>query len=240
MTEKEKKEFLTSEAERFKIQMTDDQVQQFLTYYDFLVETNQVMNLTAITEFPDVVRKHFIDSLSVMRVIDLSKVRCMIDVGTGAGFPGIPIQIMYPDLKLTLVDSLGKRVRFLMQAVEKIKLENVTCIHSRAEDLARNKIYREQYDLCVSRAVANLAVLSEYDLPFVRPDGYFIAYKSAESKEEIRQAERAVRILGGKIEKVETFEIYDMGRSIVKIRKIKKTPDLYPRKAGTPSKKPLR
>lgn len=239
MTNEEKKNLLIAEAERFQISLSELQISQFLDYYDLLVETNKVMNLTTITEFPDVVRKHFMDSLSVQKVIDMNQIISMIDVGTGAGFPGIPIKILYPHLKVTLVDSLGKRVRFLEQVVEKLNLEHVNCIHSRAEDLARNRDYREKYDLCVSRAVANLAVLAEYDLPFVKKGGCFVSYKSADSEEEIEQAKRAIHILGGKIEKVDTFELYDMGRSIVKIKKTKPTPAIYPRKAGTPSKKPL-
>jgi 16S rRNA (guanine527-N7)-methyltransferase len=239
MTIEKKKNLLTAEAEKCQISLSDLQASQFLDYYDLLVETNKVMNLTTITDFPDVVRKHFMDSLSVQNVINVNKADSLIDVGTGAGFPGVPIKIMYPHLKVTLVDSLGKRVRFLEQVVEKLNLENVNCIHSRAEDLARNRAYREKYDLCVSRAVANLAVLAEYDLPFVKKGGYFVSYKSADSEEEIEKAKRAIHILGGKIEKVDTFELYDMGRSIVKIKKIKQTPGVYPRKAGTPSKKPL-
>lgn len=231
--------FLIEEFERSGISLSDIQAQQFLDYYEILVEKNKVMNLTAITEFKDVVRKHFIDSTSITRVLDLQKVGTLIDVGTGAGFPGVPIQILYPHLGTLLVDSLGKRVRFLEEVTAELNLQNVTCIHSRAEDLAREKNYRESYDVCTSRAVANLAVLAEYDLPFVKKNGYFISYKSADSSEEIKQSERAVRILGGRIEQVETFELYDMGRTLVKVKKIKPTPAVYPRKAGTPSKKPL-
>lgn len=239
MITEEQLDYLKTETERWGFRLSEEQLHQFLTYYDLLVETNRVMNLTAITDFHDVVKKHFIDSLSLQRVIDPEKVHSMIDVGTGAGFPGIPIKIVYPHIDMVLVDSLGKRIHFLEGVVNQLGLKNVTCIHSRAEDLARNKNYREKYEMCVSRAVANLAILAEYDLPFVKKNGYFISYKSAESQEEIKQAEKAVRILGGKIEDVSSFRLYEMGRSIVKIRKIKPTPAIYPRKAGTPSKKPI-
>lgn len=235
----EQKKYLFEEFEKAGYSLSDMQAQQFLDYYEMLVEKNKVMNLTAITEFEDVVHKHFIDSLTIDRVLDLKHIESIIDVGTGAGFPGIPLKILYPHLKTVLVDSLGKRVRFLEDVTEKLALKNVTCIHSRAEDLARDKKNREKYDVCTSRAVANLAVLAEYDLPFVKKEGFFISYKSADSEEEIKQAGKAVKILGGKIEQIETFHIFDMGRTLVKIKKIKPTPAIYPRKAGTPSKKPL-
>ncbi len=235
----EQKKYLFEEFEKAGYSLSDMQAQQFLDYYEMLVEKNKVMNLTAITEFEDVVHKHFIDSLTIDRVLDLKHIESIIDVGTGAGFPGIPLKILYPHLKTVLVDSLGKRVRFLEDVTEKLALKNVTCIHSRAEDLARDKKNREKYDVCTSRAVANLAVLAEYDLPFVKKEGFFISYKSAGSEEEIKQAGKAVKILGGKIEQIETFHIFDMGRTLVKIKKIKPTPAIYPRKAGTPSKKPL-
>lgn len=230
---------IKEEISKIGIEISDAQAAQFEMYYKMLVETNKVMNLTAITEFEDVLGKHFVDSLSISGKMNLNKVRNMVDVGTGAGFPGIPIKIVYPHIHLTLVDSLGKRVKFLGEVVDKLGLEDVECVHSRTEDLARNKSYREKFDLCTARAVASLNVLSEYCLPYVKIGGVFAAFKSGNVSEEIEGAESAVTILGGKIINTDVFELYDFKRSIVQIKKIKKTPMQYPRKAGTPSKNPL-
>lgn len=232
-------DLLLNEAKSHKIELTKRQVDQFNLYYELLVEKNKVMNLTAITEYNDAVKKHFVDSMMIYRNLDMSMVATLCDVGTGAGFPGIPLKITYPHLHLTLVDSVGKRVAFLAEVVDKLGLENVETIHSRTEDLALNPKYREKFDLVTARAVASMNVLSEYCIPYAKINGYFAAYKSGNIMEELDNAKKAIKILGGKVEKTDIFELYDMGRSIVLIKKIKNTPKMYPRKAGTPSKNPL-
>ena len=215
---------------------------QFLKYYEMLIEKNKVMNLTAITEFEEVVDKHFADSLSLVRSGRSIEKASIIDVGTGAGFPGIPLKILYPEMKLTLLDSLNKRIGFLQEVVDELQLRNVTLIHGRAEDVARNPEHREKYDMAVSRAVSNLATLSEYCIPFVKKGGSFIAYKSEKTEEELGLADKAVRVLGGKIEAVESFVLpgTDYVRTLVVIDKIGNTGNKYPRKAGLPSKDPIR
>lgn len=225
--------------ENLNIVLSERQIEQFLTYYEFLVETNKVMNLTAITDFDEVIEKHFLDSLSLYQIYDLSKESSVLDLGTGAGFPGIPLKIAFPEMKLVLADSLNKRIKFLQEVIEKLGLEKVEAVHARAEELARNKQYREQFDLCVSRAVANLSSLSEYCIPFVKVGGKFISYKSGEIEEEVNQAKKAISILGGKIIDVYKFDLYEQKRSFVVIEKKKKTPGAYPRKAGMPTKEPL-
>lgn len=230
---------LFDETKKNGMELSDKQIAQFNLYYELLTAKNKVMNLTAITEYNDVVKKHFIDSMMISRVLDMKKISSLCDVGTGAGFPGIPLKIVYPHLHLTLVDSVGKRVNFLSEVVEKLGLEDVEAIHSRTEDLAHNSKYREKYDLVTARAVASMNVLSEYCIPYAKIGGYFAAYKSGNIEEEIENAKNAVKTLGGKIEKTDMFELYEMGRSIVLIRKVNSTPKIYPRKAGTPSKNPL-
>lgn len=222
-----------------QIELSDEQVQQFLTYYEKLVETNKVMNLTAITEFEEVVEKHFLDSLSLVKVCDLSNKIRILDLGTGAGFPGIPLKIAFPELEIVLADSLNKRINFLQDVIEELDLKKITAVHARAEELARNKEYREGFDLCVSRAVANLSTLSEYCMPFVKIGGNFISYKSGEIDEEVLNAKHAIFLLGGKTKEVFKFDLYEQKRSFVIIEKTKGTPKAYPRKAGTPSKQPL-
>ena len=199
------------------------------------------MNLTGITEYDEVNLKHFTDSLTIVRIKEMKNVSTMIDVGTGAGFPGIPIKIAFPHIKVTLLDSLNKRIKFLNQIVEELELNDVVTLHGRAEDYAKKEEYREQFDLCASRAVANLSTLSEYCLPFIKKGGCFVSYKSADSDEEIKMSEKALDILGGKIEKIDKFTLpgSDMGRALVMIEKVKNTPRKYPRKAGVPSKEPL-
>lgn len=225
----------------FGITLTDEMQRQFDRYFELLVEWNKVMNLTGITDYDEVNEKHFLDSLAVVMVLDLSGTDRVIDIGTGAGFPGIPLKIVFPHLHVTLLDSLNKRIRFLGHVAEELQLADVELLHGRAEDFAKKKEYRETYDLCVSRAVANLAILSEYCLPYVKENGYFIPYKSGEIEEELDASKKAVSLLGGKIETVEKFTLpgTDIGRSLVKIRKVKKTPGKFPRKAGLPSKEPL-
>ena len=230
---------LFDESKKNGIELNDRQIAQFNQYYELLTEKNKVMNLTAITGYNDVVKKHFIDSMMISRIVDMRKITTLCDIGTGAGFPGIPLKIVYPHLRLSLVDSVGKRVNFLSEVVEKIGLENVETIHSRTEDLAHNPKYREKYDLVTARAVASMNVLSEYCIPYAKIGGYFAAYKSGNIEEELNNAQNAVTTLGGKIEKTDVFDLYGMGRSIVLIRKVKGTPKVYPRKAGTPSKNPL-
>lgn len=223
------------------ISYSDESIDKFLKYYDILIEKNKIMNLTRITDFEEVVEKHFLDSLSLVKVIDMDDIDNMIDIGTGAGFPGIPVKIMFPSIKVTLLDSLKKRIEFLKETAKLLDIENINFIHGRAEDFGRSELYREKYDLCVSRAVSNLSSLSEYCLPFVKVGGMFISYKSGESDDEINSAGNAIKKLSGEIQKVEKFNLpgCDISRSFVCIKKVKKISDFYPRKAGIPSKKPL-
>ena len=223
------------------ITLDENQKKQFTDFYEYLVEKNKVMNLTGLTEFQEVLIKHFLDSLACVKAVDMSRIKRIMDIGTGAGFPGVPLKIAFPHLEACLLDSLKKRVNFLEETFQMLKLENITAIHGRAEEYAKNKQYRETYDLCVSRAVSNLATLSEYCLPYVKTGGYFISYKSGTVQEEVEQAQKAVKILGGKIQDVVYFQLPDseIQRSLVVIEKIKATPGRYPRKAGTPLKEPL-
>ncbi len=224
------------------IMLTNEQKNQFLEYYEILVKWNKVMNLTAITEYSEVLIKHFVDSLSIAGTIDMNKVYSVIDVGTGAGFPGIPLKIAFPHLQITLLDSLKKRVGFLSEVIEQLHLNQIRAIHGRAEEYARQKEHRENYDLCVSRAVANLSTLSEYCLPYVKLNGMFVPYKSGKIQDELQEAARALRLLGGRVENVYKFNLADtnMSRSLVVVKKEKETPKKYPRKAGLPSKEPLK
>lgn len=233
---------LTKKVKELSIVLNDKQIQQFEQYYNILVEWNKVMNLTAITEYEEVVEKHFLDSLTIVNAINMEKIETLIDVGTGAGFPGIPLKIAFPHLKVTLLDSLNKRIKFLNEVIDLLELDDIKAIHGRAEDYAKQAEYREQYDICVSRAVANLVTLSEYCLPYVKVDGLFVPYKSGEIDEELKSSEKAVSILGGKVEEVVKFQLpgTDIGRSFVKIHKIKETKKKYPRKAGMPTKEPLK
>ena len=224
------------------IELSQKQKNQFIQFYEFLVEKNKVMNLTGITEFEEVLTKHFLDSLACVKAIDMTKVKTIMDIGTGAGFPGVPLKIAFPHLEACLLDSLKKRVNFLEESFELLGLEGIKAIHGRAEDFAKKKEYREQFDLCVSRAVANLSTLSEYCLPFVAVNGSFVSYKSGDSEEEIHQVKHAFSLLGGKVKNVDKFQLpgTDMGRALVEIKKTKQTPGKYPRKAGLPAKEPLK
>ena len=224
---------------RIGISLEERQIKQFLTYYEMLVEKNKVMNLTAITEFDEVIEKHFLDSLQIAQYVDLNQEISVIDVGTGAGFPGIPLKIAFPKMNVVLLDSLNKRINFLNEVIDELGLEKITALHGRAEDYGKKAEYREQFDYCVSRAVANMASLSEYCLPFVKVGGSFIPYKSGNIEEELAGAKKAVFLLGGKIEKVEKFALEEAQRSFVFIKKEKNTGKKYPRKAGLPTKEPL-
>ena len=241
MQEKYDLEILYKGLQELEIPLDKSQMDAFIQYYELLVEWNSFMNLTAITDFQEVCVKHFLDSLSLNKIMDCHQKLHVIDIGTGAGFPGIPLKIAFPELKITLLDSLGKRVKFLNEVIERLNLKDIEAIHGRAEDYAKQKEYREQFDVCVSRAVANLSTLSEYCIPYVRNMGDFISYKSGKIEEEVEQARKAVFILGGKISKIEKFCLADtdMERSFVIIKKEKKSPEKYPRKAGMPSKEPL-
>ena len=225
--------------ENLNLELNEKQIEQFLKYYEMLIEKNKVMNLTAITEYDEVIEKHFLDSISLCQVYDLSKPVKILDMGTGAGFPGVPLKIAFPEVEITLADSLNKRIKFLDEVVEELGLEKVTTVHARAEELAKNKEHRESYDLVVSRAVANLSTLGEYCIPFVKMGGNFISYKSGEVDEEVNAAGKAIKILGGEMKDVYKFDLSDQKRSFIIIEKIKTTPKTYPRKAGTPSKEPL-
>ena len=223
----------------YNVKLTDFQLNQFATYYDMLVEKNKVMNLTAITEWEEVVEKHFLDSIAITQMLDLHREIRVMDLGPGAGFPGIPLKIVFPDLQVSLTDSLNKRILFLQEVIDELGLDQIEAVHGRAEDLAKKPEYREQFDLVVSRAVANLSTLSEYCIPFVKVGGKFISYKSGECDEEVASAKSAVYLLGGKVEEVKKFDLGESKRAFVPIQKVKPTSKKYPRKAGTPSKEPL-
>lgn len=231
--------------EKLGIELNNYQLEQFTDYYELLIEKNKVMNLTAITDFDEVVEKHFIDSLMLAKIWTLDQPLKIIDLGTGAGFPGIPLKIAFPNLDIVLADSLNKRVKFLSEVIDTLELRavgNICAVHGRAEDLGRNTAYREVFDLCVSRAVANLSTLSEYCLPFVKIGGAFIPYKSGNVDEELMQSGNAVKTLGGCIECCEKMVLpdTDISRSFIIIKKVETTKKKYPRKAGTPGKEPLK
>lgn len=232
-----------NDLKEWNIVLSDEQLNLFDRYKDLLLEWNEKINLTAITDVDEIYKKHFLDSLSLIKCInDLGDVNyTLLDMGTGAGFPGIPLKIAFPNLNITLADSLNKRIDFLNIVIDELHLENINAIHARAEELGHDSKYREKYDLVVSRAVANLSVLSEYCIPFVKVDGLFVSYKSGNSSEEITQSKNAVGMLGGKIINTVDFILpgSDFSRSNVCIKKIKQTEYRFPRKAGTPSKKPL-
>jgi 16S rRNA (guanine527-N7)-methyltransferase len=223
------------------ISLSDFQVNQFALYFKELLNWNQKFNLTAITEEKEIIIKHFYDSALGLKAWTWQGNETVLDLGTGAGFPGLPLKIIKPALEITLVDSLQKRVGFLREMIDLLGLKGAEAIHGRAEELGQNKSYREKYDLVVSRAVAGLAVLVEYCLPFVKPGGVMLAYKGAEGEQEIEAARKAVALLGGEIAEAKTFALpLERGkRTIILIKKVKQTPGAYPRKPGLPGKKPL-
>ena len=227
--------------DKMHIELPDGALELLNRYYEMLIDTNKVMNLTTITEYSEVVIKHFADSAAIGCITDMNGNIDVIDVGTGAGFPGIVLKIVYPQLSVVLLDSLNKRVNFLKNVITELGLTGISAIHGRAEDIARNKDYREKFDLCVSRAVANMSSLSEYCLPFVKVGGRFIPYKADGCDEEVKSASKAVNILGGKIRKIESYVIpdTDICRKFVVIDKLRNTSAKYPRKAGLPTKEPL-
>ena len=226
-------------AHEMKISLTNQQINQFYNYMKLLLEWNEKINLTAITDPEEIILKHFIDSMTLLPYIEKNKK--VVDVGTGAGFPGIPLKIMREDIEIIMIDSLNKRIHFLEEVITQLGLIKINAIHSRAEEFARNKIYREQFDIATSRAVANLSTLSEYLIPLVKIGGSCICMKSAKIEQELKKAENAIFQLGGKVEEVETFLLpkSDIERSIVFLKKEKSTPMKYPRKAGIPVKNPI-
>lgn len=233
------KELLINTAEKYKVTLDDVAVERFDVYAQLLVEWNKVMNLTGITEPDDIVVKHFADSLTFLTYVDVPEGASLIDVGTGAGFPGVPLMIARPDLKVTLLDSTKKRLNFLSEVSRETNLE-AEIVHARAEDAGKTAEYRESFDFATARAVTNLRDLSEYCLPFVKKGGYFVPMKSAKAEEEIAGAKKAIHILGGQIEEKHSFELEDAGnRTIIKIKKISQTPTKYPRPSAKMAKFPL-
>lgn len=235
-----KRRFLEEELREYEKLINDDKLNQFLMFYDILIEWNSFMNLTAITDFEEVVKKHFLDSVKILNYVNLKREAVVLDFGTGAGFPGIPLKILRPDLKITLMDSLNKRIKFLDEVILKLGLKDIITVHGRGEELGRKAEFRQQYDYVLSRAVAKLSVLSECCLPFVKTGGCFISYKSGKISEEVNEAKAAVKILGGGAAKVDYFKLdEEIERSFVRIEKIGDTPKKYPRGAGKPFKEPL-
>jgi len=242
------KEAFKENLKKLDIELNDVQIEKFDEYYRILLEGNEVMNLTTITDYEEVLLKHYVDSLAINKAIDessnwnLNNNIKVIDIGTGAGFPGIPLKIAFDNLEVVLLDSLNKKVKFLTDVIVKLNLSDIKAIHGRAEDYAKDFNYREAFDLCVSRAVSNLATLTEYCLPYVKVGGAFISYKSGEIDDELKESEKAIKMLGGEIVKVEKMTLpgSSIERSFVIIEKVKKTMSIYPRKAGLPAKEPLK
>ncbi|MCI9072020.1 MAG: 16S rRNA (guanine(527)-N(7))-methyltransferase RsmG [Lachnospiraceae bacterium] len=230
------------DLQSIQVQLTDQQIDQFVRYFEMLVEWNGFMNLTGITDYEEVMKKHFIDSLSLTKIFDTSRECRVIDVGTGAGFPGLALKIAFPWMEMTLLDSLNKRIQFLNAVINELGLNGVHTLHGRAEDYAKPGQIREQYDLCVSRAVAHLASLCEYCLPFVKVGGCFVSYKSEKVSEELEISKNAIFLLGGKMNKAEEFTLpdSDIYRSLICIEKVQPTSKKYPRKAGVPIRQPIK
>ena len=235
---------LKSGFSSFGLELSKEQYSKFIKYYELLIEWNSFMNLTAITDFKEVCVKHFIDSVSLCKAVSdiADKKYTVIDIVTGAGFPSIPLKIVFPNLKITMLDSLGKRIKFLNEVISQLDLRDIEAIHGRAEDYAKPNLLREKFDICVSRAVANISTLSEYCIPYVKNNGYFISYKSEKIADEIEQSGNAITILGGEISKQVEFILpeSDIFRNLFVIKKTSVTPKKFPRKAGLPSKEPLK
>ena len=234
-----KEQFYSAVREKIGIELSDLQKKQYNRYYELVVEWNQKINLTAITEEEEFYTKHFFDSISLAFFKDYSNIESICDVGSGAGFPSIPLKILYPNLKVTIVDSLNKRIKFLNLVKDELGLTDCNFVHARSEEFGQNKEYRESFEIVTARAVARLNVLSELCLPLVKKNGYFLSLKAQKAEEETKEATNAIKILGGKLEKDLNFDIEGEERHILEIRKAKETPNKYPRKAGTPNKKPL-
>lgn len=243
-----KEEYLISLTKKLNINLSKEQVEAFIKYYELLVEWNEKINLTAITQYEEVCLKHFVDSMSIVNAfssydeaLEFFSGKKLIDVGTGAGFPGVCLKFLFPELNITLMDSLDKRIKFLNEVIKELSLDKIETVHARVEEFAKKSEFREQFDFATARAVASLPVLSEYCLPFVKLGGEFIAYKSEKADEEVSLSQHAFSVLGGKLKKNVSFVLpeTDYKRAIIVINKEKSTPSGYPRKAGTPVKKPL-
>ena len=234
-----KEQFYNAVKEKVGIELSELQKEQYRKYYDLVVEWNQKINLTAITEEDEFYTKHFFDSISLAFYKDYLNIESICDVGSGAGFPSIPLKILYPNLKVTIVDSLNKRIKFLNLVKDELGLSNCNFVHARAEEFGQNKEYRESFEIVTARAVARLNVLAELCLPLVKKDGYFLSLKAQKAEEETKEAINAIKFLGGKLEQDLEFDIEGEERHILEIRKSKETPNKYPRKAGTPNKKPI-
>lgn len=233
---------LEPQLKSIDIVISDNQYNQIYKYYDLLIEWNKVMNLTAITDETSFASKHIFDSVLLYKSYDLNNIESVIDIGTGAGLPGIPLKIVFPHISIVLLDSLNKRINFLNEVIEVLELDEVETIHGRAEDFGKREEYREQFDLCVSRAVSQLNILSEYCIPFVKINGDFIAYKSIDTNDEIETSSNAIKTLGGEIKDIQEFDLVEnkITRRFVIIHKNEETPIKYPRKAGKPQKSPLK
>ena len=232
-------EVLLKKTQKINIKINNDQIHKFYKYMQLLLEWNEKINLTAITDEDEIITKHFVDSLTVLKHINENDK--IIDVGTGAGFPGIPIAIMMPNVKITLLDSLNKRINFLNEVIKELDLKNVETIHSRSEDCGKDMLFREKYDIALARAVANLSTLSEYLLPFVKIKGKMVCMKGSEIEEELKNAEYTIKVLGGKVVQRDEFVLpgSDIKRNIIVVEKEQFTPKMYPRKAGLPAKEPI-
>lgn len=233
---------LQNALEQLNIPYTEETLEKYRLYMEGIIEWNEKVNLTSITDKDEFIKLHFIDSIMSVPCEEFQKAKKIIDVGTGGGFPGIPLALAAPDKEFVLMDSLNKRIKIINQLCEEIGITNVTAVHARAEELAKNKAHRQKYDLCVSRAVANLSTLSEYCLPFIKQGGWFLSYKGPDTDKELSDAKKAIKILGGQIDREELAALESSGleHKIIFIKKVKDTPAKYPRKAGTPSKDPLK